>query len=159
MQWRNWFERNGTTGGCSDEERVQLDVLVALDAVAAIPGNGPPNVSHRSLPGDAVEQPASVSILPRGGVVYIAGQAEKGDDLAACTRNTLASLQQTLEFLGLENAHVVQLKSFLNPMTELAVVEREIAAHFQGVPVPAHVPVEWTAAGSIEIELVAVLPD
>ena len=136
----------------------QPGVLVALDAVAAIPGDGPQKVSHSSVPGATQERPATVSILPRGGVVYISGQAEKGDDLAARTRNTLANLEKTLKFLGLKRAHVVQLKSFLNPMTDLAVVEREIAAHFQGGPVPAHVPVEWTAADSIEIELVAYLP-
>ncbi|TWU09407.1 putative aminoacrylate peracid reductase RutC [Symmachiella macrocystis] len=136
----------------------QPGVLVALDAVAAIPGDGPPQVSHISLPGAAQERPATVSILPRGGVVYISGQAEKGDDLAARTRNTLANLEKTLKFLSLKRAQVVQLKSFLNPMTDLAVVEDEIAAHFQGGPLPAHVPVEWTATDSIEIELIAYLP-
>ncbi len=133
-------------------------VLVALDAVAAVPGQGPKKVEHAAITGEPRESPVQVSVLPRGGVVYISGQAEKGETLAECTRNTLAGLQRTLEFLKLDRRHVVQLKSFLNPMSKLAAVEGEIAAHFKGGPVPAHIPVEWTSAGRIEIELIAFVP-
>ncbi len=133
-------------------------VLVALDAVSVVPDKGLNKVSHFSITEDSKDRPSTVSILPRGGVVYISGQAEKGDDLAGRTRNTLSGLQRTLEFLGLQRADVVQLKSFLHPMSDLPVVEREIAAHFEGGPIPAHVPVEWTSEDNIEIELVAYLP-
>lgn len=132
--------------------------LVALDAVAAVPGKGPVNVSHRSLAGDQQGRTTLVSVLPRGGVVYISGQAEKGETLADCTQKTLANLQRTLEFLKLDRQHVVQLKSFLHPMSELQAVEREIATHFEGEAIPAHVPVEWTSEGRIEIELIAYIP-
>ena len=86
--------------------------------------------------------------------IYIAGQAEKGATLGKATRATMASLHKTLEFLGRSDSDIVQIKSFLSPMTSVAEAQRELSAFFGERPVPPSVWVEWTSP-LIEIELIA----
>jgi enamine deaminase RidA (YjgF/YER057c/UK114 family)/dienelactone hydrolase len=112
------------------------DAMVAMDAVA----------THRDAP-----------VLPASGTVYVAGQAEKGD-LPEATRHTLESLRRTLEHMGLGDEHVVQLKCFMRPMSNVADVEREMRRHFGDRAVPPLVFVEWDSTLPIEIELVAHSP-
>ncbi len=94
------------------------------------------------------------AILPAGPRLYVSGQAEKGDDLAEATRKTLVSLQNTLRHLGGDLADVVQVKSFLTPMSEVAAADRAISDFF-GKSVPPCVFVEWQSSLPIEVELVA----
>ncbi len=118
------------------------DALVALDAVAVAPaGRG---------------GSAAVAVLPDGARVYVSGQAEKGD-LAAATRKTLESLKATLAHLRLTTQQVVQVKAFLQPMSESAVVTKEVEAFFGKGKAPPLVLVEWKSSPTmpIEIELVA----
>ncbi len=132
--------------------------LVAMDAVAALPGAGPSSVKLRrveTLGGDAGA--AHVAVLPAGEVVYVSGQVKKGD-LAKATADTLQGLVETLEFLGLDRTHVVQLKAFMTPMADAAVVRKELARTFEGQPVPPVSLVEWIAGIPIEIELIAFAP-
>lgn len=119
------------------------DALVAMDAVAV-----------SSDPTTSVKHLRAAAILPAGARVYVSGQAEKGD-LAEATRLTLESLRKTLTFLGLKDADVVQVKAFMKPMSEVAIVERELAKHFGKQPVPPAVFVEWDSTLPIEIELIA----
>jgi enamine deaminase RidA (YjgF/YER057c/UK114 family) len=99
-----------------------------------------------------------VAVLPAGGVVYVAGQAEKGP-LPEATRATLKQLEATLSHLDLEKEHVVQLKAFLRPMSAVAVVEKEIAAFFKDQTVPPVVYTEWLSTDpAVEIELIAASP-
>src|SRR5439155_12662103 len=104
--------------------------------------------------------PTRLAMLPHGKRVHVAGQAEKGDNLADATRKTLDSLRATLKHLGLKDADVVQVKAFLTPMSDAAVVEKTIA-EFYGQAVPAMVFVEWKASAKtpIEIELLAFAGD
>lgn len=108
---------------------------------------------------DGVLGGSTVSVLPKGDVVYVSGQAEPGE-LAPATKSTLESLLATLRFLELERRDMVRLKCFLNPMSQVAVVEKEIANFFGNASVPAVSYVEWTSSGSrpIEIECVAAAP-
>lgn len=135
------------------------EALVMMDAVAAVPQCEGKGVAHHR----AAELPATgrahVSILPQGRAVYVSGQAEPGETLAAATRNTLASLSATLEHLGLDRTHVVQIRTFLQPMRHVEQADREIAAFFEGLTVPATVYVEWTMPAPIEIELIAWAPE
>jgi enamine deaminase RidA (YjgF/YER057c/UK114 family) len=124
------------------------EALVAADAVAATDFN----------PGNAVQrQGNAIIIAPNGTRIYVAGQAERGDSLAEATRKTLESLRGTLRFLGRGDADIVQLKAFLTPMREAAVVRREVAAFFGDRPAPPLVLVEWKSSSTtpIEIELIA----
>jgi enamine deaminase RidA (YjgF/YER057c/UK114 family) len=136
------------------------DVLVSMDAVAvstqkAEAGKVRRGASTKLAPG---KEGAHVAVLPAGPVVYVSGQAERGGTLAEATRKTLASLRATLRFLDLDETHVVQVRSFVHPMTKLDEVRNEITAYFGKERVPPLVFVEWTFARSIEIELIAAAP-
>lgn len=124
------------------------DALVAIDAIA-VSGEQPGSVKHVKSSGAT-----RVAIMPAGSRVYIAGQAEKADDLPTATRKTMESLRATLKFFDLNDAHVVQVKSFLAPMAKAGEVEREIVKFFGDQSAPPQVFVEWKYS-LIEIELVA----
>lgn len=133
--------------------------LAAIDAVIA--GEGAKGDNDRVV--RRVEEakrfggrvgPAAV-VLPVGPRVYISGQAEKGDgSVADATRQTMASLGRTLEFLGLQRSDVVQVKAFITPMTEVAAFEKEVVAFFGDQPLPVLAAVEWESNLPIEIEMV-----
>jgi enamine deaminase RidA (YjgF/YER057c/UK114 family) len=132
------------------------EALAGLDAVVAAPSASAGEVRRvgRAASVGGRMRHAAV-IMPHGNRVYISGQAEKGDgSLADATRQTLASLGRTLEFLGLEKSHVIQVKSFLTPMTGIEEVEREVEAFFGAATMPAVAVVEWESSLPIEIELV-----
>lgn len=126
---------------------VLAEALVALDAVAAAPAQ-----KNRE-----VKLLDSAAILPAGPRVFVSGQAEPGD-LATATRGTLESLGRTLQFLGLEKSHVVQLKAFVTPIDERKTVMDEMQRFFGSTPTPPVVLVEWKSNLPIEIELVAASP-
>jgi enamine deaminase RidA (YjgF/YER057c/UK114 family) len=94
--------------------------------------------------------------MPDGPQVYISGQAEKGDGtLADATRQTMASLVNTLKFLDLSTADVVHVKVFLTPISDVPTVRKEIIAAFEGEAAPPISYVEWESSTPIEIELIA----
>lgn len=118
------------------------EARVAMDAVAL------------AGPQTEVVRRGEVAVVPVGSRVYVAGQAEKGTDIAEATRKTLASLRATLQSLRLTDKHVVQVKAFMEPMTAVAEVEREVKQFF-GENTPPIVFVEWNMSTPIEIELIA----
>lgn len=117
---------------------------VAFEAVA---------VSARA--GEKVEIAGDAALLPAGGKIFISGQAEKGADLGAGVRATMAGLQRSLTHLGLTAADVVQVKAFIRPFGDHAAAVREVAASFGAGPVPPIVLIEWQSDLFTEIELVA----
>jgi len=131
------------------------DALVAMDAVAMVPGAAPAVKRFRSaeLPGGC-----HAAVLPAGPHVYVSGQFSKGDGIADATRQTLEGLRATWKHLGLDAAQVVQVKAFLTPMTAAAEVERAMVKFFGDGAVPPLVFVEWQSDLPIEIELVAAAP-
>ncbi|MCX6954129.1 MAG: Rid family hydrolase [Verrucomicrobia bacterium] len=94
------------------------------------------------------------AVMPAGGKIFISGQAEKGPDLASAMRLTMAGLFRSLTHLGLTKAEVVQVKAFIRPFGEHAAAVREVAASFDGGPVPPVVVMEWQSELFAEIELV-----
>jgi enamine deaminase RidA (YjgF/YER057c/UK114 family) len=95
-------------------------------------------------------------VLPAGGRIDIAGQAEKADDtLPAATKATLESLERTLKFLGSDRSKIVLIKGFFEPASDASVVRKAVAEYFAPEPAPPLVLVEWTMSLPIEIELVA----
>ena len=99
-------------------------------------------VEHHSL-----RQYAHMS-APETFLAYVAGRTD-----------TLAGLVRTLEHLGLGLEHIAEIKCFLDPMTEIELVDEQIAAFFGDAPVPPVSHVEWIAGSlPIEIELVAYAP-
>lgn len=119
----------------------------ALDAVFAVGASG----------SKAVERSAHAAVLPPGGAIYIAGQAEKADDLETATIKTLESLKATTEFMGLDLDHVVSVKAFLTPMMQAAVVTDAAKKFFGDRPVPISL-VEWESTLPIEIEMIVADP-
>lgn len=160
-----WCDPNARTAVCSVVTALPQDRQVAADAVyVARSSDSSGRVTHV---GGNVRQAkrssrrARVSILPRGDVVYVSGQAESGDDLAAATRNTLQGLRRTIHGLKLGLDDIVQVKCFLEPMSEVATVEQELATFFGDKTVPAVSHVEWVRGGGsrpIEIELIVAAP-
>ena len=126
----------------------QDDALVAMDAVAASAA------TESTRDGVGVE---GLSVLPPGRKIFVAGQAEKADNLQTATQKTMESLDRTLEFLGRAKKDIVQLKCFVTPLTAESV--KEVEAGMKAVlgdgPLPPVVFVEWKSSLPIEIELVA----
>jgi enamine deaminase RidA (YjgF/YER057c/UK114 family) len=136
------------------------DALVAMDAVAADlnPAGESSTVKRLFSPYlSGSMQEAHMAILPVGGAVYISGQAKTNTTLAGSTHKTLESLEKTLEFLRLTKSDVVQIKCFMNPMSEVDSVKKEIESFFAPDVTPPCVFVEWTKANPqpIEIEMIA----
>lgn len=128
---------------------------VAMDAIAAC--NRPVEVVtyFRSPALNDQLGVAHVAVLPAGGVTYVSGQADKGT-LIEATRGTIQQLAATLEHLGISKDQVIQIKSFMQPMTDVKIVEQEFAEFFKGSTVPPLVFVDWVSKNPIiEIELIA----
>lgn len=101
---------------------------------------------------------AGAAVLPAGDKLYIAGDAKPGD-VPAATRATLESLEKTLRFAGLDWSHVVQLKSFLDPIASADDARKAMQEFFGDRPLPVLTFVEWQSPSlPIEIEVVATVP-
>lgn len=136
-----------------EEADIALDAVVAVEPLA---GSLPKHVRLDGL--DARESHSSYSIMPLGNVIYVSGQAQKGD-LPSATADTLKELLRTLKHVGVARDHIVQVKCFLAPMVEVEKVDEQIAAFFGDDPAPAVSHVEWIAGSlPIEIEVVAYEP-
>lgn len=131
--------------------------LIGVDAVAIAEANGDSVALQRceSVAGD--QACADVSILPRGGMVYLSGQTDKSA-LAEATVKSLTTLLEIVDQLELERSQVAQLKVFLQPATATGEVLREVKKLFAGQRVPPVVFVEWIASAPVEIEMVVHLP-
>ena len=125
------------------------DALISIDAIAVSTNSSDNNVKYFN------SGSTQVSILPPGPVVYVSGQAAKGN-LTEATLNTLKQLEETLHFLGLEKRDIVQIKSFINPISDLNTVQNVMAEFFKEGTIPPLVNVEWLSKDPlIEIELIA----
>jgi enamine deaminase RidA (YjgF/YER057c/UK114 family) len=132
--------------------------LVAIDAVAPAKGLLDGVKLAGSLKGVPPVGGAHAAVLPAGRRVYVSGQAEKGESPVEAARKTLASLRATLKWLGLDDSHVVQCKSFLRPISAAGEVTKVFDEHFGNEKCPPLVFVEWDSTLPIEIELVASAP-
>ena len=138
--------------------RLPTAAAVAMDAVAISHVNEDSRVSLRSW-GAARRIAGSehMAILPPGRKIFVAGQAEKADDVKSATQKTMESLAKTLQFLGRTKEDIVQLKCFVKPVTVESA--KEVEAGMKAVlgdgPLPPVVLVEWVSPLPIEIELVA----
>lgn len=137
----------------------------AVDAVFVARQTGTDaKVTHRFSTGDsgkAAAGKAGVSVLPEGDVVYVSGQAQPGDGLAVATKATLQGLLETLQGMKLDRADIVQVKCFLEPLSQVETVDQEIKGFFDDETIPAVSHVEWIRGGGsrpIEIEIVAAAP-
>jgi len=121
--------------------------IIAADAVAC----------DLRAPGKITSVSSQSAALLRGSRIYISGQAEQSESLAEATKGTLESLHRTLEFLGRTDDDIVQLKVFVQPMSDHLTVRAEVEKFFSGKMIPPLVLVEWKSSKTtpIEIELIA----
>jgi enamine deaminase RidA (YjgF/YER057c/UK114 family) len=132
------------------------EAVVAIDALAVVPDAKAEGVLYKqllTLPGQQASL-AQAAMLPSGPKVYVSGQYVKGN-FEEATQRTVESLESTLRFLGLGWKDVVQLKTFLNPMSRASEVKQTISSHIKGQAVPPVCFVEWSPGLPLEIELVA----
>lgn len=162
------------TSWCAADARPAVSTVVtalpkgrkfAIDAVLVARNvDDGAKVAHHLAADDGRKVSASravASVLPKGDAVYVSGQAEPGDDLAAATKATLQGLLRTLEGMKLNRTDIVRIKCFLDPMSQVEIVNREIETFFGKETIPAVSHVEWIVGGGarpIEIELVAAAP-
>jgi enamine deaminase RidA (YjgF/YER057c/UK114 family) len=133
------------------------EAAVAVDVLAMVPGaRAEEGVAYKQLPAQPGQQAslAQAAVLPSGPKVYVSGQYVKGN-FEEATQRTIESLESTLRFLGLGWKDVVQLKTFLNPMSRAGEARQIIASHIKGQAVPPMCFVEWSPGRPLEIELVA----
>lgn len=102
----------------------------------------------------AVEIADGAAVMPAGAKIFISGQAEKGADVAAAVRATMAGLHRSVAHLGLKKTDIVQVKGFIRPFSDHAAAQREVAASFDGGTVPPVVLMEWQSELFAEIEIV-----
>jgi enamine deaminase RidA (YjgF/YER057c/UK114 family) len=138
------------TGGLTNP-----DALVAMDAVAVSDAVDTAVNRVRVARFSALKGTAA-AVLPGGGKYYVSGQAKNGP-LPEAVKGTLASLEKTLTYLGLDKSRVVQMKAFMQPISAADSVQAEIAKFFEPDLPPPTVFVEWNSPTNtpIEIELIA----
>ncbi len=119
--------------------------LVAIDAVAA---------SNITEPG--ITRHPHVSVLPRGGKVFISGQSGEGKTAREATGETMKILLTTLDWLKLKPSDAIQVKSWVHPQIDQKQLRNEILKVFPEHQKPTIVFVDWDRAeNDVEIEMVA----
>ncbi|MBL4885989.1 MAG: RidA family protein [Planctomycetaceae bacterium] len=138
--------------------KIAMDAVIASAQVNVKTDNNAARHIHLTQLGES-KQHSHASILPRGDVIYVSGQAEPGD-LKQATRNTLESLLKSIQQMQLDRQNIVALKCFLSPMDQVDIVNATIAEFFEGEAVPVVSHVEWIAGATrpIEIEMIASAP-
>jgi enamine deaminase RidA (YjgF/YER057c/UK114 family) len=121
---------------------------VAFDAVAAVSNS---RGTVEILTGGG-------AVMPPGGKVFVSGQANRGDNLAASVRTTMESLFKALAHVGLAKTDVVQIKAFITPFADHAAATAEVKKSFGDGPMPPLVFIEWISTSPAEIELIAAAP-
>ena len=125
--------------------------LVALDAIATTTQS---TTLAAGMPDNqGIKQAA---LLRSGSKVYVSGMADT-NSLPLATRKTLEKLVAALGQMGINKTNIIQLKAFLQPMSGVDTVRKEIIQFFTS-NAPPTVFVEWISPPPdppIEIELIA----
>ncbi|MDF1844832.1 MAG: Rid family hydrolase [Rubripirellula sp.] len=155
----HWIPANARPAVTTVETPLPQDASFGMDAIYAVRQSEQlskiSKAPHSAQPPNSSLPKSQIRILPQGDVVYVSGQAKPGN-LAMATRVTLEGLQQTLDHLKLRRTDIVRVKCFLQPMSEVEVVNLELTRFFAIDALPAISHVEWIGGDSrpIEIELV-----
>jgi len=136
------------------------EAMVAIDAVAIT--SAETEVGETGLfrvEGLEAVNGAVGAILPKGGRLFVSGQAKNGT-LQVATRETLENLGATLGSMGLDRMNVVQIKAFMQPISDSGIVQGEVSKFFGLELPPPIVFVEWRSSSNtpVEIELIVAEP-
>lgn len=98
--------------------------------------------------------------MPAGrDILYVSGRAAREGTLEEACASTMAQLFKVIGELGSSPADVVQVKAFIQPMSEWEKAEAAIERSFGDLGAPPIVWAEWTSSLPTEIELIAAAPD
>jgi len=128
---------------------------VAFDAVAYLEGQ-PEDVRLVRLSDDP-NAPHDAAVCPQGGLVFFSGQPDK-NPLPGSVENAMKALFETAQNLHVEKKDILQIRVFLQPMSEAPAVLSELRKAFPEGAMPPVIFVEWIASAPVEIEMVARLP-
>jgi enamine deaminase RidA (YjgF/YER057c/UK114 family) len=132
----------------------EADALVAMDATAVARTSRSDQM--KTAPVYSENGVQHFRVLPVGPTYYVSGMADT-NALPAATLKTLEKLVAAIGNLGLQKKDIVQLKAFLQPISDVAVVRKQIVEFF-GDNAPPISFVEWVSPPPnppIEIELIA----
>ncbi len=129
--------------------------LIAVDAVAGASERGAEVALQRCQAVAGNDQCADAAVLPPGSIAYLSGHPEGFELTQLPATKSMTRLMKTLGELKLQPRDVVQVKVFLNPVTDAEAVLREVQSFFPDQLVPPVVFVEWLAALPVEIEMIA----
>jgi enamine deaminase RidA (YjgF/YER057c/UK114 family) len=127
----------------------RADRLIAMDAIAAVTEES----ASQPRPENGIRP---FAVLPKGPKIYVSGMADT-NALPEAAKRTLEKLTAAIEHLGVRKKDIVQLKAFLQPMSDSELVRKEVVDFFDG-DAPPVVFVEWISPKPnppIEIELIA----
>ncbi len=128
---------------------------VALDAVAYLEGQAE-DVKLVRL-SDDLNAPHDAAVCPQGGLVFFSGQPDKSP-LPGAVEKSMQALFETAQNLHVEKKDILQIRVFLQPISEAPAVLNELRKAFPEGATPPVIFVEWIATAPVEIEMVARLP-
>ena len=138
-------------GGVSAASAFQI----SMDAVAARPASKGAFTQIMAAPKPATGE-RTFAELPKGTKLFISGMADT-NDLPLAAVKTMEKLEGALKHFEAGRDDIVQLRIFLEPMSQSAAVREAIIRFFQG-NAPPMIFIEWISPKPnppIEIELVA----
>lgn len=128
---------------------------IAFDAVAYLEEQ-PADLKTIRLSGES-GRPSDAVICPPGGLVFFSGQPDKSP-LPAAAENAIKALLETAENLHVEKKDILQIRVFLQPVSEASTVLKVLEQVFPEGTMPPVIFTEWIASAPIEIEMIARLP-
>ena len=128
---------------------------VAFDAVAYVEEKAA-DLTRVRLSDEAVT-PSDAVVSPPGGLVFFSGQPDK-NPLPAAAENAMKALLETAENLHVEKRDILQIRVFLQPVSEASTVLKVLQQVFPEGTMPPVVFTEWIASAPVEIEMIARLP-
>lgn len=135
------------------------EALLAMDVVAVASQTDDHSVrvvrNVEGVVGEADPERGHVAIMPPGGKVYLSGQVAQGEPVEAM-RESLESLHDRLAYLGLSADDVIQVKVFVDEISDAEALEDQIAEYYRNKPAPPIVSVAWVHPDAdVEVELIA----
>lgn len=128
---------------------------VAFDAIAYLEKQSEDVNAIRWSEG--LSGPSDAIVCPPGGLVFFSGQPDK-NPLPTAAESAIRALLATAEGLHVEKGDILQIRVFLQPISESPTVLEVLQRVFPEGTMPPVVFTEWIASAPVEIEMIARLP-
>ncbi|MGQ9504012.1 MAG: RidA family protein [Thermogutta sp.] len=127
---------------------------VAFDAIAYLDGQSTDVKAIRLS--DGSNGPRDAVVCPPGGLIFFSGQPDK-NPLPTAAENAITALLAAAKDLHVEKADIMQIRVFIQPISESPTVLEVLQQVFAEGPLPPVVFTEWIASAPVEIEMIARL--